>query len=147
MIRKNLILVMIKNGDDNDEMYLSNYIPGCLDFDEYIYEIKYYTKVGYPQNIIQNLTNLKINSKIIFNMINEFCFNPSKTNDNKLDIVSNLYIINATEEYKDINCSSLYIDNYYCENGFISSPKTISCFSIITTERKSIRYEVRSTVI
>lgn len=146
MIRKNLILLIIKDHDNNDEMYLSNYIPGCLDWDEYIDKIKYNTTVGYPKNAVQNLTYLKENSKIIFSRVENFCFNPSKVNEDKLDIVDNLYIINTTEEYKDIYCSSSYVDDYYCKNDFISCPKSISCFSLISTIKQSMKYEVRTTI-
>lgn len=144
MIRKNLILVIVKNDSDEDEIYLSNYIPGCLDWDEYIDEIKFFSQLGQRINPCQNLTNLKQNSKIVFSKVNGFSFNPSKNDDEKLDVVDNFYIINTTEEYKDINCLSRYMDEYYRKNDFISCPESISCFSLATTEKKNVRYEVKS---
>lgn len=125
-------------------MYLSNYIPGCLDWDEYIKEITNIVITMYPQNITQNLTLLKPNSKIIFDRIEDFNFNPSKSDD-KLDIVDNLYIINTSDEYISIGCeSTIYIDKYYRHNGFVSCPETISCFSLVPTAKKSIEYEIKS---
>lgn len=143
MIRKNLFLLITKH-EGNTEFYLSNYIPGCLDWDEYINKISNIVNTNCPKNIIHNLTSLRLNSKIIFDKIHSFAFNPSKLID-KLDIVDNLYIINTTDDYINISCSStFYIDKYYRENGFMSCPETISCFYLVPSKGNFIEYEIKS---
>lgn len=145
MIRKNLLLVILESYDEDNtpKMYLSNYIPGCLDWEEYIKEIQYIVNVGYPENITQNLTSLRLNSKIIFDKVTDFTFNPSK-HDSGIDVVDNLYVINTTNKYIPLECSTIYIDNYYKENGFVLCPITISGFSLMITDKRKLEYEVKS---
>lgn len=145
MIRKNLFLIITESYDEDSayNMHLSNYIPGCLDWDEYIKKITYIINMAYPTNIIQNLTSLRLNSKIIFDKVTDFSFNPSKY-DGGIDLVDNLYIVNTTNNYISLDCTTIYIDNYYKENGYMLCPETVSCFYLTSTNDKKIEYEIKS---
>lgn len=152
MIRKNLIVFYRENeGTLEDEISISNDIPGCLDIDESLGMIKNAVTKNYNFiDMAQDLTKLRNNSKIYFRKADTFMLDSCQggayeEDGERLPIYDNIYLINITNRYQCLKCETEFVDSSYNgkDGGIYIEPKSIMVLSLKECrEYPTIKYNI-----